>query len=125
VSSILAHRSSDERGLRLAQSLCPGVKVKVGSGEVLAPTVLKRDDSFIELSDGVRTARLLTSAHKGGAIIEVLADFDDSKVEQSMLAALVGVVDKACHAAGTVFVPHQDRNLVGVPLGEACGVLAA
>jgi hypothetical protein len=123
VISILATRYDDERGLRLAQKLCPGCKVRLARERVLAPTVLQRDSGVVEISDGIRTARLVAGLGQGRIAVEVGFDFaDDKKAELAGLRLVARDVAKIS-TAGAAFVPHLERNLAGVPLPEVAATL--
>jgi hypothetical protein len=125
VVSVLTDRYDDERGLRLAQKLCPRAKIRLGRGKVLAPTVLQREAGFLEASDAARKATLVADLGGRGIAVEVGYDFaGDRDAELAALRVLARDLARLVHA-GAAFVPHQDRNLAGLPLSDLAKALEA
>lgn len=125
VVSLLASRFDDERGVRLAQSLCPGPRVRGGQGTVLAPTVLRRDGFFLEIKDERYTARLVSKLSSQGIAIECEAELGDAWSEGALLASALGALARVSGTGAVVYIPEQERNLVGVALDEAQSLLVS
>ena len=125
VTSILADRFDDERGVRMAQSLCPGPRIRASRGTVLAPTVLRRDASFLEVKGETQTATLIQGLRGGGMAVEIEVDLGDSYSESAMLASVVAAVGRVSAPGSAVFIPEQERNLVGLTFEEAESALLA
>jgi hypothetical protein len=125
VTSILAGRFDDERGVRMAQSLCPGPRISAGRGTMLAPTVLRREAAFLEVNGETQKATLIQGLRAGGMAVEIEVDLGDAWSESALLASVVAAVGRVSASGSVVFIPEQERNLVGVTFEEAESLILA
>jgi hypothetical protein len=109
----------------MAQSLCPGPRISAGRGTMLAPTVLRREAAFLEVNGETQKATLIQGLRAGGMAVEIEVDLGDAWSESALLASVVAAVGRVSASGSVVFIPEQERNLVGVTFEEAESLILA